>query len=113
MKVLLPLLTLFFALSQKAVFSETIGDLVKRNGLYYKKNSDIPFSGEVTGQYHGSYKNGKAEGPWVFYYPNGQLYSKGNYKDALQDGPWITYNIDGTINTQDTGIYKNGKKISD
>ncbi len=113
MKTLLPLLTCLFILSPNLVLSETIDELVKRDGLYYKKNSDVPFSGQITGQYQGSYKNGKAEGPWVFYYPNGKLYSKGTYKNALQNGPWITYYKDGTVNPEETGTYKNGKKISD
>jgi len=95
------------------MLGETIDELVKRDGLYYKKNSEIPFSGEVTGQYQGRYKNGKADGPWIFYYPNGQLYSKGNYKNALQDGPWTTYKIDGSIDPKETGIYKKGQKVSE
>ena len=112
MKTHLTLLTCLFFLLPNFILGETIDELVKRDGLFYKKNSEIPFSGEVTGQYQGSYKNGKAEGPWIFYYPNGQLFSKGNYKNALQDGPWITYNIDGTVNSEETGTYKNGKKVS-
>ena len=113
MKTHLTLLTCLFFLLPNFIFGETIDELVKRDGLYYKKNSDVPFSGKITGQYRGSYKNGKAEGPWAFYYPNGKLYSKGTYKNALQNGPWITYYKDGTVNPEETGTYKNGKKISD
>jgi hypothetical protein len=36
-------------------------DLVVREGVYYKKLSDVPFSGKVTGSYKGSIKNGKLE----------------------------------------------------
>jgi hypothetical protein len=37
-------------------------DLVKREGLYYKKFSDVPFSGKATGKY-GAYT--------ILYYRNG------------------------------------------
>jgi len=85
----------------------------------------------------GAYKNGKHEGPWVFYWKNGQLHSKGVFKDGKEEGPWveywdngqlrykgaykngkqegphISYNIDGSIDTKETGTFKDGNKISD
>ena len=64
------------------VLSETMDDLVERNGLYYKKFSDTPFTGKITGKYQGSYKNGKRDGEWVGYHYDGQLTSKGNYKNG-------------------------------
>ena len=48
-------------------------DLVERDGLFYKKFTDIPFSGEITGLRNGRIKNGKESGLWKIYYPNGQL----------------------------------------
>ena len=112
-------------------------DLVLREGLYYKKFTDVPFSGEVTGErqgsfengekdgawvyYHesgqlrakGNYKSGKMEGAWIAYYDNGQLWQKGNYKNNNWEGAWVDYNEDGTVKTYSTGTFKNGKKISD
>ena len=38
--------------------SVTQDELVKREGLYYKKFSDVPFSRKVTGMTHGTLKNG-------------------------------------------------------
>ena len=43
------------------------GDLIVREGLHYKKFTDVPFTGKV-----------------VDYYENGQLFSKGTYKDGVK-----------------------------
>jgi len=40
----------------------------------YKKFADVPFTGEVTGEHQGRIKNGKKDGPWVYYHDNGQLF---------------------------------------
>ena len=111
----------------------TLGDLVKTDGLYYKKFTDVPFSGKVTGlqqgrfkngvmegpwvSYHengqllseGAFKNGKTEGPWVFYYDNGQLEMKGDFKNGEREGLWIDYYDNGQLNKK--GNYKNGVKV--
>ena len=113
-------------------------DLVERNGLYYKKFTDVPFSAKVTGgSRQGSFKNGKEEGAWIYYWSNGQLWHKGDYKNGKKEGSWIyyqysgqlsanvnykngkqegatvVYNLDGTVNKEYTGTFKDGKKISD
>ena len=123
------------------VSSISSDDLVERNGLYYKKFSDIPFSGKVTqlpfglkrglmkngkieGEWItynsaslldsiGNYKNGKKEGEWIRYHDNGQLYSKGNYKNGEREGEWVYYQEQGNLIKEWSGIYKNGVKISD
>ena len=133
----LTLLTCLLFLSPNVVLSEDWKDLVKRDGIYYKKFSDVPFSGKLTGMEQGTYKNGKKEGAWVYYYSNGQvsykgnykngeregewdyyenngqLWSKGNFKNSEREGAWVDYNKDGTIVKKLTGTYNNGKKISD
>ena len=112
-------------------------DLVQRNGLCYRKSSDFPFTGKVTGEQqgkfkhgkhhgpwtyywengqllsNGTYKNGKEDGPWVMYHYNGQLTSKGTYKDGKKTGSWVGYNKDGTMVEEETGTFKDGVKISD
>ena len=60
---------------------ETMDDLVHRDGLYYKKFTVVPFTGNITGITQGTFKNGKKEGPRISYYDDGQLFSKGTYKD--------------------------------
>ena len=127
--------TVLLCISASVVWSETIDNLVQRDGLYYKKFTDVPFTGKVDGQFNGSikngkrygfwrnyfrngqlnskgkYKNGKKDGLWIFYWDNGKLNHKGKYKNGLREGYWVDYNQYGTqIHT--TGVYKNDKKIS-
>ena len=88
----------------------TIDDLVEREGIYYKKFTDVPFSGKVTGIEQGTFKNGKKEGPWVDYWSSGRLREKGDYKNGNNDGPWVVYDADGTVIKKLTRTYKNEKK---
>lgn len=43
-------------------WGETMDDLVERDGIYYEKFSDIPFTGEIEGSVQGRFKNGKKKG---------------------------------------------------
>ena len=114
MKTLLTLLTCLFILSPNVVLSETEDDLVYRDGLFYKKFSDVPFSGKFTQRNRsGSFKDGKEEGPWVQYHENGQLYERGNWKNGKREGAWVTYKQGGTVDKEETGTYKHGLRISD
>ena len=90
-------------------YGETMDDLVKRDGIHYKKFSDVPFTGKVTGKSQGSLKNGKRVGPWVTYHDNGQLESKHNYEDGIRHGPWVDYWKSGKLKFKRT--YKDGKKV--
>ena len=45
-----------------------MADLVPRNNLYYKKFTDVPFTGEIFGLENGRFKNGALEGFWEYYY---------------------------------------------
>ena len=81
------------------VWSEslTIDDLVERNDLYYKKFTNIPFTGEVSGITNGKFKNGKKYGEWLIYHKNGQLWMKGIHKEGKRDGFWEIYTNDGEL----------------
>jgi hypothetical protein len=87
-------------------------DLVKRDGLHYKKHTDIPFTGKVTGDVQGSFKDGKLDGPWVYYHKNGQLESKGNWKNGKREGPWVVFHKNGTVDKKYTGTFKDGVKVN-
>ena len=138
MKLFKTLLTiLFISLLSSPSWSVTLGDLVEREGIYYQKFTDVPFTGEVTGQEQGSFKNGKRDGAWVGYNEDGQLWYegkfksgkqegasvgyhdngwgmfKGNYISGNQEGAWVGYYADGTVNKEGTGTFKDGVKISD
>ena len=88
-----------------------MNDLVKRNGLYYKKFSNVPFSGVTTGQTQGTLKNGKWDGSYVSYYDNGQLNYKLTFKNNKAEGASVHYHKNGQLWTK--GNYKNDKRISD
>ena len=117
-------------------WSETLNDLVQRDGIYYEKFSDVPFTGEIKGLDRGKLKDGKfqgswvhyhengqlwmkgeynglQEGLWVSYWENGQLYSRGHYKNGRKYGQWVFYNDLGSPDKEESGIYVEGRKISD
>ena len=81
------IITILLSLFSSPSWSETLSmdDLVMRNNLYYKKFTDVPFTGEIFGLENGRFKNGELEGCWKYHYKNGQLRNKGNYKDGKKD----------------------------
>ena len=124
------MLTFLFA---ALAMGETMDDLVDRDGLYYKKFTDVPFTGKITRKIQGSFRNGKKHGVWVEYdrdgrvskkvtnkngkedtyvenryYDNGQLHSKVTYKDGNRDGPWVYYHKDGQLRYK--GNWKDDKR---
>ena len=82
-------------------------DLVEREGLFYKKFTDVPFTGEEQKEF----ENGEKKDPHVSYHDNGQLLEKGTRKNGKEDGPWVGFLQDGTVNEKLTGTFKNGVKV--
>lgn len=82
-------------------------DLVKRKGLYFLRFSSVPFTGEVIGHGQGSIKEGKRDGIWEKYYPNGKLLWSKTYKSGELEGAWLTYYITGQLRWEQH--YKNGQ----
>ena len=138
-KLLITFFTVLFCLTSSVGWSLEYKDLVKRDGIYYKSFTDVPFTGEITGKKRGSFKSGKMDDSWIAYWWNGQLNFKGDYKNGKRDGSWVSYWEDGqlwkkgnykngnreglwliywgrgnkTVSKELTGTYKDGKKISD
>ena len=105
--ILAPIFALVLLFPSLALGEEVAwDDVVERDGLYYKKFTDVPFTGEVTGQEQGSFKDGKKDGPWVAYWSNGQLRSEGDFKDGERDGPWVYYHENGQL--REKGDFKDG-----
>ena len=71
MKHILTSLVLTVLLLPALALGETMDDLVKRDGLFYKKFTVVPFTGKITGVAQGAFRNGRKEGPWVRYLPDG------------------------------------------
>ena len=110
------------------VIGATLDHLVRRDGLYYKKFTNVPFSGLIRGQQQIKFRKGKLHGPLTVYYRNGQLKCNGflttetTIKDIkenksticypgitdLQQGDWVYYHENGQL--QSKGTYKDGKR---
>ena len=84
----------------------TIDGLVERNGLYYKKFSNIPFTGQISGEQVGQLKKGKKHGEWTNYYEDGQLNKLANFDNGIADGVWETYYKNGQVKSKQ--ILKDG-----
>ena len=94
MRNIFTIITLISLLSSPS-WSETIEDLVERGGLYYKKFTETPFTGEISGKENGKFNKGKKEGRWVYYHENGQLKKRVNYKNGKwEDGKLIAHTGD-------------------
>ena len=87
--------------------SETLGELVKRDAIYYKKSSDLPFTGRITGLSEGWIKDGKPEGPWLEFHRKRKLYVKGTYNEGKREGSWSAYWPNGQLLYQ--AMFQNGK----
>ena len=102
--------------------------LIEKNGVMYLPLSDKPYSGDVSKLDNfgktllkGTYKNGKKDGLWTWWYENGQKESEGTYKDDKLEGlstnwyengqKWYELtNKDGEFDGLYTNWYENGKK---
>ena len=106
-QVFLYLLSIFISFP---VGADSIDDLVRREGLYYKKFSDVPFTGEINeGLFRGNLDKGQLQGLWHRYHPNGQLLSAGEYLNDKHHGPWKTFYETG--NPMEIGSYEKGKPV--
>ena len=122
-----PILFMLFSLSAPC-FGESSENLVIRDGLYYKKFSDLPFSGKVkeirpqqtqegnqpSKQVDGvhieaEYKNGRLDGQYTSYHENGQLSRKGHYQSGKKVGEWHYYYSNGQLSMK--GNYQAGERI--
>tara|TARA_Y100001934_G_C11754095_1_gene496101 strand:- start:73 stop:486 length:414 start_codon:yes stop_codon:yes gene_type:complete len=106
---------IFAAILLLILFFPSIGvsverkDLVWRNGLYYQKFSNVPFTGNITaGREQGWLRNGKKEGLWLSYWSNGQLHAKIYYKAGKRHGLYLNYRMSGVLRGK--GTYKNGRR---
>ena len=89
--------------SEKKV-SIQMHEIVKRDDTFYRKFSNIPFSGHIE-SYHpngqlkivGDLLDGKKVGNWIEYYLSGIKKSEGQFADGKKDGPWVYYFLNANI----------------
>ena len=92
-------------------------EIVKRDDTFYRKFSNIPFSGHIE-SYHpngqlkiiGDLSDGKKVGNWIEYYLSGIKKSEGEFSNGKKDGPWVYYFLNATIKEKQFFIdgYKDG-----
>ncbi|OHD19685.1 MAG: hypothetical protein A2086_01685 [Spirochaetes bacterium GWD1_27_9] len=98
------LLITFFGCSQRTSFS----NLQQRGNLFYKINSNSPFSGiAFEGKSTIGFKNGRFHGKYQSYYDNGQLQLNCTYNNGLEDGKYTQYYENGQIQVDAT--FKKGE----
>tara|TARA_B110000259_G_scaffold12566_1_gene13387 strand:+ start:153 stop:464 length:312 start_codon:yes stop_codon:yes gene_type:complete len=100
-KTLITFFTLLFCLTSSVGWSETMDDLVERDGVHYKKFTQVPFTGKVDGQENSS---------WGSYWDNGQLNYKGNYNNGKREGSYELYYRNGQLNKKMKWKYGFGVK---
>jgi len=88
--------------------------LEDRDGLFYEKFMDVPFTGQYLSCYENgqlkvksNYKDGKYDGEFLRYYEDGQLNIKSNFKDGKYDGEFLRYYESGQLSEK--GNFKDGK----
>ena len=81
-----------------------IDEIVKRDDTFYRKFSNIPFSGHIE-SYHpngqlkiiGDLSDGKKVGNWIEYYLSGIKKSEGQFANGKKDGHWVYYFLNANI----------------
>ena len=89
--------------SEKKVSIE-MDEVVRRDGIFYRKFSNTPFSGHIE-SYHpngqlkiiGKFTDGKKIGNWVEYYISGNKKSEGHFANGKKDGAWVYYFLNANI----------------
>ena len=96
------ILTFLLSLISFPSLGMDFNDLVERDGLYYEKFTDTPFTGNVSGTEQGSLRKGMREGEWDRYNDNGQLEKKGTFKNGKLEGEMVGYHENGKIRNEHT-----------
>ena len=109
----------------KPINDETLIDV---DGLKYHPETKELYSGDVfknylggKTEYEGSYKNGKQDGKWTYWWENGQKGAEETYKDGKEEGLWTQWYEngqkrgeatfkDGELDGLSTAWYDNGQK---
>ena len=95
--------------------STKMDEVVKRDAIFYKKFSNIPFSGHIE-SYHpngqlkiiGNFSEGKKVGNWVEYYISGAKKSEGRFVNGKKDGAWAYYFLN--TNIKEKQLFIDGNK---
>ena len=116
-KTLITFFIVLFCLTSSVGWSETLSlkDLVKRDGTYYQKFQNNPFTGKIEtsedGMFYKEYfKDGKRDGKYEVYdNRDGTMVLLGSYKQGKKDGVWLNYKTNGDVLTNRS--YVDGKLV--
>ena len=123
--LLTTLLLMIVGCSKEPINIETT--LIEKDGVYYTKDTNKPYSGPVFSIYdinqkkeEGSLKEGKQEGLWTYFYENGQKKGEGSFKNGDgsdegntgiprdgREGTWTFWSENGQKKQE--GTYKDGE----
>ena len=100
-------------------WGETWDNLVQREGIYYKKFTDVPFTGSVEGVWPGlspggslvtgQLEKGLPQGVWRGYDDDGQLLARFTVVDGMLEGVSSEYFDSGTLKS--SGSYSSDQKV--
>lgn len=90
--------------------------MVKKDGLWYLKDSDKPFTGSFIDYFlngkkqgEGYLQDGRIDGVRTVYYPNGNKRYFYTYKDGIENGLSEEYFVNGKL--RQTGSFANKKEV--
>ncbi|UYZ62951.1 tetratricopeptide repeat protein [Hymenobacter weizhouensis] len=75
-------------------------DLGQRQGPYRRYD---PLTGQLVEE--GTYRNGKREGEWKYYYATGKPLRRGTYRAGNMEGEWLRYFENGQVEAR--SVYEN------
>ena len=79
---------------------------------YYvgKTETRYQFNDNYTINAHGVVVDGKKDGPWLFFYANGQTMLEARYTDGVENGAYVSYRENGVPYFR--GFYINGQRAN-
>ena len=90
--------------------------LYEKDGVFYGKESNKPYSGKVFSLYGdgkkktvGNLKNGKSNGLWIWFHENGVKKYEGNWKNGKGHGLWKRYHKNGRYTLEE---WEDGVRLS-
>jgi len=103
---------LFFSCTQKTKkVTKKFADGTPKMEQYFQKDSlikEVTFYNNQQKRYEGTYRNGKKHGKWVYWYPNGNVWSEGFFYLGENDSTRITYHENGL--KYYSGKYRKGER---
>jgi len=106
MKLFKKIILLILIFFPSFCFAKNVDNLFLRQGLYFEKFRDIPFTGKITGRIHGKILNGLRDGKWEVYYKqnffkgifnNQTLKVEGNFIKGSRVGNWKYFLNNGNL----------------